>query len=113
MIDDELEGSQPEVRVHRQECLSNNSLSIVQGIFMVFGFLFRKDRDYVQDYRMALMKRKEKGNELNVAHSKKSAKSTQDSLWSYKISFWYKKANSNDLQENNYIFTSISFIEGV
>ncbi|EIE76120.1 hypothetical protein RO3G_00824 [Rhizopus delemar RA 99-880] len=88
MIDDELEGSQPEVRVHRQECLSNNSLSIVQGIFMVFGFLFRKDRDYVQDYRMALMKRKEKGNELNVAHSKKSAKSTQDSLWSYKISFW-------------------------
>ncbi|KAG0741654.1 hypothetical protein G6F23_007418 [Rhizopus arrhizus] len=88
MIDDELEGSQLEVRVHRQECLSNNSLSIVQGIFLVFGFLFRKDRDYAQDYRMALMKRKEKGNELNVAHRKKNVKSIQDSLWSYKISFW-------------------------
>lgn len=83
VINNELETGDSQVKIYRRECLSNNSLMIVRSIFMVFRFLFRNDRNYVDDYRMALMKRIEMEGNGN-----KKRKPNPDSVWQYKLGFW-------------------------
>lgn len=73
--------------MHRRKCLSNSSLNIVQGIFLIFGYLFREDSDYTEDYRMALMKRVDRGGKIYGA-KKNNRKSAHDSTWAYKLGFW-------------------------
>ncbi|CEG79472.1 hypothetical protein RMATCC62417_13933 [Rhizopus microsporus] len=82
---DELDREDPEVTVHRRRCLSNNSLTIVRGIFLVFGYLFKEDCDYAEDYRMALMKRMERGGQKS---GRKKNNSGQENVWTYKLGFW-------------------------
>ncbi|CAO3697444.1 unnamed protein product [Rhizopus microsporus] len=84
-IYDELDRDDPEVIVHRRRCLSNNSLTIVRGIFLVFGYLFKEDCDYAEDYRMALMKRVERGGQKL---GRKKNNPGQENVWTYKLGFW-------------------------
>ncbi|KAI9246615.1 hypothetical protein BY458DRAFT_536872 [Sporodiniella umbellata] len=79
----ETEGNDSQVKIHKRECLSNNSLSVVQTIFMVFGFLFRKDRSYTNDYRMVLMSRLDPDNQ-----STQKKRSIVDPDWNFKLEFW-------------------------
>ncbi|KAG1337169.1 hypothetical protein G6F62_005997 [Rhizopus arrhizus] len=91
LVDDnnekEEKDNDAEVVVHRRKCLSNSSLNIVQGIFLIFGYLFREDSDYTEDYRMALMKRVDRGGKIYGAR-KNNRKSAHDSTWAYKLGFW-------------------------
>ncbi|KAI9246356.1 hypothetical protein BY458DRAFT_536907 [Sporodiniella umbellata] len=77
------------VVIHKRKCLSNSCLNTIQGVFMIFGNLFREDCNYNDDYRMVAMKRIDKsGGMLRAKKGKGKTKSKVDSTWLYKLGFW-------------------------
>lgn len=78
-----------QVQIHQRKCLSNNSLTIIQGIFLVLGFLFQDGKNYADDYQMVLTKRIERsdgGSGRSKGKSKRS-KNQMESEWSFKLAF--------------------------
>lgn len=85
----ELENEANGVRVKRVKCLSNGSLTILQNIFVVLGFLCNSDHDYSKDYEMVLMKTVDRGNDAPVNKRRKTVHQTMTrSIWTHKLAFW-------------------------
>lgn len=86
----DLEGvSDSQVKIFYRKCLCNNSLSILQGIFMVLGFLFRRDQTYAEDYQMILTKRIERTANVRATNTKRRKKNNapMEPEWTYKLGF--------------------------
>ncbi|KAI9271154.1 helicase C-terminal domain-containing protein [Helicostylum pulchrum] len=83
------EVSDSQVKIFYRKCLSNSSLSILQGIFMVLGFLFRKDQNYAEDYQMILTKRIERAANVRATNNKRRKKNNaaMEPEWTYKLGF--------------------------
>ncbi|RUS20706.1 hypothetical protein BC937DRAFT_94556 [Endogone sp. FLAS-F59071] len=61
--------------------ISTKALKILEGVFMVFGYIFQEDRTFIDDYKMALIKkiqRKKFGQQDLPAESE----------WIYQLGFW-------------------------
>ncbi|KAH8556143.1 helicase C-terminal domain-containing protein [Umbelopsis sp. PMI_123] len=93
-------GSDGEAKKPRKKCLSNKNLVLLQGLFVVFGNLFREGVDYAGDYVMVLMKRAHKNR---MAFNKGTFGQcelktffrgltltllTSESDWEFNLSFW-------------------------
>ncbi|GAB5591446.1 hypothetical protein Unana1_06346 [Umbelopsis nana] len=66
----------------RKKCLGAKQLTLLQGLFVVFGNLFQVQGDNAADYVMVLMKR---------AHRQRMA-FNKDSDWEFKLFFWCHNA---------------------
>jgi hypothetical protein len=79
-----------QVQIHQRKCLSNNSLSVIQGIFLVLGFLFQEGKNYADDYQMVLTKRIERGGNSSgpKAKNKRFKKNNvMEPEWCFKLAF--------------------------
>lgn len=84
----EIESSQSPF-FHRK-CLSTTSLSTLQGIFMVLGFLFKEETHFEEDYQMVLTKkieRAQKSQPMTGKRRKKGASGYMEPEWSFKLAF--------------------------
>ncbi|KAG2233499.1 hypothetical protein INT48_003370 [Thamnidium elegans] len=81
--------SDSQVQIFYRKCLSNNSLSILQGIFMVLGYLFREGKNYAEDYQMILTKRIERAANLGATNNKRRKKNNaaMEPEWTYRLGF--------------------------
>lgn len=87
VVDDE---SSSQVEIHRRKCLSNNSLTVIQGIFMVLGLLFEKDKNYADDYQMVVSKRIERSENITSGSESIKRRRRNDNnmpKWSFKLGF--------------------------
>ncbi|KAL0073826.1 hypothetical protein J3Q64DRAFT_1882960, partial [Phycomyces blakesleeanus] len=64
-------------KVHNRKCLSNYALRLIEGIFMVLGFMYESNTNYEDDYRMVLIKK------VN-----RTGDSSTSSEWVFKLGFW-------------------------
>ncbi|KAI7884155.1 uncharacterized protein EV154DRAFT_428012 [Mucor mucedo] len=74
---------------HRK-CLTTTSLSTLQGLFMVFGFLFKEETHFEDDYQMVLTKkieRTQKSQTVNGKRRKKGISGYMEPEWSFKLAF--------------------------
>lgn len=87
--DEEYDGSTSQAQYHRRKCLSNNSLTVLQGIFMVLGFLFQEGKNFEEDYQMVLTKKIERVTKTppNKGKRKKNIGSYMEPEWSFKLAF--------------------------
>ncbi|KAI9023639.1 helicase C-terminal domain-containing protein [Phycomyces nitens] len=60
-----------------RECLSINALRIIGGIFLILSFLYDSENNYENDYRMALIKKVNRGRESSATAN-----------WDFKLGFW-------------------------
>lgn len=73
-----------------RKCLTTNSLTILQGLFMVLGFLFKEETHYEEDYQMVLTKKIERTKKFQLATGKRRKKGISgylDPEWSFKLAF--------------------------
>ncbi|KAI8880305.1 hypothetical protein K501DRAFT_191579 [Backusella circina FSU 941] len=82
-----------EVRIHQRKCVSNNGLSVLQALIMIIGFFFEEGKTYSFDYRMALIKKIERGGKKKGKMNKKAKTKVADlvvdpSEWNFKLCFW-------------------------
>ncbi|KAI8974372.1 hypothetical protein BDB01DRAFT_844883 [Pilobolus umbonatus] len=64
----------------RIKYLTNASLTALQGIIMILGYLFREDKQYYNDYKMVLINKKDRKE--NKRHKEKEL------IWTLKLGFW-------------------------
>jgi hypothetical protein len=85
-----LEDAADGVQVTRIRCLSNGSLTLLEGIFSVLAFIFDPIHKYAEDYQMVLMKTM---NRSNANAGKRRKKNTDipeapPKMWMHKLAFW-------------------------
>jgi Fanconi anemia group J protein len=78
------------VYVKRIRCLSNGSLTILEGIFTVLKFIFDPDHRYANDYQLVLMKTMNRTNANTSRRRKKNAElpDPPPKTWIHKLAFW-------------------------
>lgn len=81
--------SSSQVEIHRRKCLSNNNLTVIQGIFMVLGLLFEENKNYADDYQMVVSKRIERSENHTGGSERRRRRRNDDNgpKWSYKLGF--------------------------
>lgn len=87
---EEVDDGSSQVQIHYRKCLSNNSLTVIQGIFMVLGLLFEEEKNYAGDYQMVLSKRIERSNNPRPEEGRRRRKNKNGEYgpeWSYKLGF--------------------------
>ncbi|RCH91609.1 Fanconi anemia group J protein, partial [Rhizopus stolonifer] len=78
-----------EHRVVRLQCLSNGSLRLVQGLFMVLGFLCDENHQYAEDYEMVLTKTLERLKPKKKRRRRRQEEQEdQGPIWVHRIAFW-------------------------
>ncbi|CAO3637615.1 unnamed protein product [Mucor hiemalis] len=77
-----------QVQIHHRKCLSNNSLTTIQGIFMVLGLLFEKKKNYADDYQMVISKQVDRSeNSSNSERNRRRRRNEEGPRWSFKLGF--------------------------
>ncbi|KAI8388666.1 uncharacterized protein BYT42DRAFT_491310 [Radiomyces spectabilis] len=87
--DDEPFSSQNQKYTVR-ECVSDYGLRLLSGLFMVLGYIFDKEHAHAKDYRMVLIKRK---NRTTKPQNEAGTGDTNSSTllldaWVHKLAFW-------------------------
>ncbi|CDS02763.1 hypothetical protein LRAMOSA00167 [Lichtheimia ramosa] len=65
--------------VKSQKCLTLKSLRVLEGLFLVLGYIYKEGRDFRNDYTMAIIERVSRNGPITPR---------TDTPWSAKLAFW-------------------------
>ncbi|CDH53830.1 low quality protein: fanconi anemia group jprotein [Lichtheimia corymbifera JMRC:FSU:9682] len=77
--DNQQKDEKEEEEVKSQKCLTLKSLRVLEGLFLVLGYIYKEGRDFRNDYTMAIIERISRNAPITPR---------TDAPWTAKLAFW-------------------------